>query len=267
MELLTHLDLSAASGLVHRDGSLYCVADDGLELLRTDLNGANATRLALSDVQRRSHIPKKEKPDFEALVIFGDEIIAIGSGSTPSRCSAIALNPQSHARRTIDLRPLYDELGARIHELNIEGAVVRGEEVLLGQRGNGARKENALVRLDRARFEKELADGVITPACLREVTRLALGDFNGVSLSLTDLALGPNDQLIFTAAAEDTDNPYDDGVVEGSVVGVLGQSVEQRVSIPGVKLEGVCSIGAELRLVADPDDPVLRAPLYRVDWR
>ncbi len=35
LEFLSHLDLSAASGLVHRDGFLYSVADDGLELLRT----------------------------------------------------------------------------------------------------------------------------------------------------------------------------------------------------------------------------------------
>jgi hypothetical protein len=266
MELLTHLDLSAASGLVHQNGFLYCVADDGLELLRTGLNGAMPTRLALSDAQQRSHLPKKEKPDFEALMIVGDEIIAFGSGSTPVRCGAVAINPESRTRRNIDLRPLYDELGTRIHELNIEGAVVRGEEVLLGQRGNGARKENALVRLDRARFMQELARGVITAECLREVTRLALGDFNGVSLSLTDLALGPAEQLIFTAAAEDTDNPYDDGVVEGSVIGTLDHGVQQVVSAPGVKLEGVCWVGSELRLVADPDDPDAKAPLFRLAW-
>jgi hypothetical protein len=266
MELLTYLDLSAASGLVHRNGALYCVADDGLELLRTGLNGASPHRLALSDAQVRSHIPKKEKPDFEALMIVGDELIAIGSGSTALRCRAIAINPESLARRTIDLRPLYDALGKRIHELNIEGAVMRGDEVLLGQRGNGAKKENALVRLDRARFLEELGKGAITAECLRAVTPLALGDFNGVSLSLTDLALGPNDQLIFTATAEDTNNPYDDGVVAGSVIGTLENGVRQVVSAPGVKLEGVCWVGSELRLVADPDDPDARAPLYRLGW-
>ena len=267
MELLTHLDLSAASGLVHQNGFLYCVADDGLELLRTGVNGAMPTRLALSDAPQRSHLAKNEKPDFEALLVHSDELIAVGSGSTALRCRAIALNPESLARRTIDLRPLYDALGVRIHELNIEGAVIRGDEVLLGQRGNGAKKENALVRLDRARFVRELSGGVITPDCLRDVTPLELGDFNGVPLSLTDLALGPADQLIFTAAAEDTDNPYDDGVVAGSVVGVIEQGARLVVSAPGVKLEGVCWIGAELRLVADPDDPDARAPLYRLGWQ
>ncbi len=266
MELLTHLDLSAASGLVHRNGFLYCVADDGLELLRTGLNGASPHRLALSDAPVRSHIPKKEKPDFEALMNIGDEIVAIGSGSTALRCRAIAINPENLARKTIDLRPLYDALGKRIRELNIEGAVMRGNEVLLGQRGNGAKKENALVHLDRARFLQELANGAITAECLLEVSPLNLGDFNGVPLSLTDLALGPNDQLIFTAAAEDTENPYDDGEVAGSVIGTLDRGVQQVVSAPGVKLEGVCWIGAELRLVADPDDPEARAPLYRLAW-
>jgi hypothetical protein len=267
MELITHLDLCAASGLVHQSGFLYCVADDGLELLRTGVNGAMPHRLALSEAPQRSHIAKKEKPDFEALLLNAGEIIAFGSGSTALRCRAIAINPESLATRSIDLRPLYDALGVRIHELNIEGAVVRNDEVILGQRGNGAKKENALVRLDRARFEQDLARNVITAECLKTITPLELGDFNGVPLSLTDLALGAGEQLIFTAAAEDTDNPYDDGVVAGSVVGVIDGSARQVVSLPGVKLEGVCWIpSSELRLVADPDDPDARAPLYRLEW-
>ncbi|MDP3208414.1 MAG: hypothetical protein Q8M65_04625, partial [Rhodoglobus sp.] len=157
MEFLAHLEVSAASGLIHHGGFLYVVADDGLELLRTDLLGTNALRLPISDAARVSHIPKNVKPDFEALVISGAELVAIGSGSTAARCGAIAFDPVSRSRRSVDFRPLYDALSQRIHELNIEGAVITQTEVLLGQRGNGAKKENALVRLDRAVFEKELA--------------------------------------------------------------------------------------------------------------
>lgn len=269
MELLTHLDVSAASGLVHHGGFLYVVADDGLELLRTDLLGANPLRLPLSDAARVSHIPKNVKPDFEALLISGAELVAIGSGSTAARCGAIVFDPVSRTRRSVDFRPLYDALSTRIHELNIEGAVVTETEVLLGQRGNGAKKENALVRLDRAAFEKELSRGVISEACFRELVPLELGALEGVSLSLTDLTLGPTGELIFTAAAEATENPYDDGVVTGSIVGVLHKGVvERRSAIAGVKLEGVCSIAPdELRLVADPDDPDARAPLFRWRWQ
>ena len=263
LELLAHLDLSAASGLVHRDGFLYVVADDELALVRTDLVGGSSVRLPLGDAPSAGHIPKGRKPDFEALLSCGSSLVAIGSGSTAARRVAIAL--EGALRRTVELGPLYAALDQHIHELNIEGAVVRGDEVLLAQRGNGSRRENALVRLDRARFEQELATGTLTADCLREVSPVALGNLEGVPLSLTDLCLGPRGELIFTAAAEATDNPYDDGVVKGSVIGVLDGG--RRVVVPGVKLEGVCWLkSGELRLVADPDDPAKRAPLFRLAW-
>ena len=268
LEFLAHLDLSAASGLVHRDGLLYSVADDGLELLRTELDGSKPMRLPLSDTPARTHIAKSKKPDFEALISVGRELLAIGSGSTAARCFAISLDPESLVRRTIDLRPLYSALSGTLHELNIEGAVITQDAVFLAQRGNGARKQNALVRLDRGVFERELTCGVLTAACLQSVTSVALETFEGVSLSLTDLCSGPGSQLIFTAAAEATENPYDDGVVSGSIVGVIDHSglATWRVIAPGVKLEGVCWLNGELRLVADPDDPSARAPLFRVAW-
>lgn len=269
LELLAHLDLSAASGLVHRDGSLFAVADDGLELLRLDVSGANSTRLRLSDATQVTHIAKSKKPDFEALLSCGNELLAMGSGSTAERCLGIALEPEGLARRTVKLGPLYAALSSRFYELNIEGAVVSGENVFLAQRGNGARRENALVRLDRLRFEQELAAGAITEACLREIVPVTVGLLEGVSLSLTDLCLGPDGELIFCAAAEATENPYDDGAVAGSVIGVIDRlgNVEQRVVAPGVKLEGVCWVEpGELRVVADPDDPSARAPLFRLTW-
>lgn len=269
LELITHLDVSAASGLVHHEGFLYVVADDALELLRTDLSGANPTPLALSPAARRN-IPKNEKPDFEALMVSGGTLLAIGSGSTADRRRAVALDLITGTRRIISFDALFAAMGERIHQLNIEGAVAAGPDVFLAQRGNGTKRENALVRLDRARFELDLATGAITAACLREVIPVSLGDLGQVSLSLTDLCLGPKEELIFTAAAEDTDDPYADGEVKGSIVGTMnskGQLAPQRVEVELVKLEGVCWLpSGELRLVADPDDASAKAPLFRLGW-
>ena len=269
LDLISHLDLSAASGLVHHEGFLYVVADDALELLRTDLRGLSPTPLALSPAARR-HIPKREKPDFEALMVTGSSLLALGSGSSDARRRAVAVEVRGWSRRTIELEALYAALEVRLEELNIEGAVARGEDVFLAQRGNGARKENALVRLDRARFELELAAGALTAECLREVIPVSLGALGEVPLSFTDLCLGPSEELLFTAAAEDTSDPYEDGAVAGSIVGTLdaaGQAGEHRVVAEEVKLEGICCLpGEELRLVADPDDPTARAPLFRLSW-
>jgi hypothetical protein len=270
LELLAELDLSAASGLVHHAGSLYAVADDGLELLQVDLRGAQPKWLPLGEGPRVATIPKDTKPDFEALLLAKGALLAMGSGSSAARRLAVSVKPDGSGRRTIDLRPLYEALDRRVHELNLEGAVISGDDVFLAQRGNGARRENALIRLDRARFEEELEAGALTEASFREVVPVVLGALGGVALSLTDLCLGPHGELLFTAAAEATDNPYEDGVVAGSIIGVVdgrGRVDDRLVVAEGVKLEGICWLDAgELRLVADPDDPTAHAPLFRLAW-
>ena len=272
LELLAHLELSAASGLVHRDGALFAIADDGLELLRMGLSGENPQLLPLSEGPRVATIPKDRKPDFEALFFSGDSIVAMGSGSSAARRRAVRVDASGHGPSVVDLRPLYGALDRRIHELNIEGAVVSGDEVILAQRGNGARKENALVRLDRKRFEQDLETGTLSEASFQQVVPVSLGALSGVPLSLTDLCLGPDGALLFTAAAEATDNPYDDGVVAGSIIGIIDRNGcvddDHLVVAEGVKLEGLCWLeSGELRLVADPDDPTARAPLFRLPWR
>lgn len=272
LDLLSHLDLSAASGLVHRDGALYSVADDGLELLRTDLSGGHPVRLPLSAGPRVATIPKDQKPDFEALMLVEGSLLALGSGSSAARRRAVRVDASTGENpRVVDLRALHGALDLRIHELNLEGAVVSGDEIFLAQRGNGARRENALVRLDRQRFVQDLEAGAISEACLLEVIPVSLGALGGVALSLTDLCLGPGGTMLFTAAAEDTDNPYDDGVVAGSIIGVIDRAGrvddERLVVAQGVKLEGLCWLEqGELRLVADPDDPSARAPLFALAW-
>ena len=68
LELLARLDLSAASGLVHAHGALFTVADDGLELLRTDLSGAQPSLIPLAEGPRVATLPKDKKPDWFQLV-------------------------------------------------------------------------------------------------------------------------------------------------------------------------------------------------------
>lgn len=273
LELLAHLDVSAASGIVSHDGALFVVADDGFSLLRVGVDGTAASRIALgTGGQTLAVEEKKTKPDFEALLVVAERVLALGSGSGAARKTGALVQPRSAELRTVALGSLYDELERHVSELNIEGAVVLDDAVLLAQRGNGAKRENALVRLDRAQFERELAGGALTPRSLVEIIPVTLGAIGGVPLSLTDLCAGPRGELLFTAAAEDTTNPWDDGVVAGSVIGVVARdgrvADEPLVVVEGVKLEGVCCLPeGELRLVADPDDPAARAPLFRLPWR
>jgi hypothetical protein len=86
-----------------------------------------------------------------------------------------------------------------------------------------------------------------------------LGDIDGVPLTFTDLAPLGDDRVAFTAAAEDTDDPYLDGENKGSVLGLLDDSgdVVEMLPIEGAKkLEGLALApgGESLLAVDDPDD-------------
>ena len=273
-ELLARLELAAASGLVHHGDSLYVVADDALELVRTSVDGVGTERIPLADLPPGATLIKKEKADLEALLLLGDSLVVFGSGSKKKRRRGFVVGPSSTGSdrpvRELDLSPLYVDLERFFfNELNIEGAVVRDDEVLLAQRGNGERRLNALIHLDRARFEADVAQGVISPGSFRSVEAITLPSLKGVPLSLTDLALGPGGELLCTAAAEATDDPYLDGAVMGSVVAHIPRGAQPVVhaTIDVIKLEGLCFLAnGELRLVADPDEAGSKAPLFRLAW-
>jgi hypothetical protein len=280
MRPIAQLDVSAASGIAVCDGSLYVLADDELTLARYDLAGRRAGEIrllpgALPDGARER---KAHKPDFEALVALPDgALLALGSGSTPSRRRGAWVNvsagrPES---RPIDLAPLYERLERELPELNIEGGAVLGDTLFLASRGNGARRENALVRVDWPSCARALQDTSVAPAeALRAIERVDLGELDaGHPLGFTDLATAEG-RLLFTAAAEASPNTYDDGACAGSAFGVLTPSgaVSGVVILePVTKVEGVCAASSrdalELLFVADPDERLEKAPLMAASYR
>jgi len=269
-ELLGHLRLSAASALVlHRD-SLWTVADDCFDLHRYDLGGRWLGQWPLlpgvlpDDPAER----KARKADFEAMALLPDgSLLVLGSGSTEGRLRGALFDPHERVR-AIDAGDLYRALGAQLQELNIEGAVVQGEHLLLAQRGNGKGGENALVVLALRQALADLAQGRLGAEALLAIRPIRLGELDGVPLGLTDLALGRGGRLLFSAAAEAGGSSYLDGACTGSLVGWLdqaGQPQGLRRLEPRVKIEGLCALGDDsLLLVADADDPAVRAPLFRL---
>lgn len=268
LEKLASLEVSAASGCVVHRGRVLVVADDDVSLHTYALDGRALEVLPLfpDAMPHDEHARKKVKPDLEALALLPDDsLLAMGSGSTDRRSRAAHV--RAGAVRVIDCGPLFARLGKEFEQLNIEGLVVQGDRLVLGQRGNGAKRENALIHLNLATALEDLSRGVLTERGLLRVDRLALGELDGVPLSLTDLALAEDGSLRFTAAAEDTDDPYVDGQCTGSVVGALdGAKVAWVTPLsPVVKIEGLSRLeGDRWVLVADADDPTVKAPLFTV---
>ena len=267
---LATLHLSAASALVCQGQNLWLLADDALVLQRYNLRGdwrAEQTLLPGElpvDAKQR----KRLKPDFEALLLLPEGgLLALGSGSTKRRCRGCLVD--SGSVRVIDLSPLYQALAERFQDLNIEGGVVYGGQLLLAQRGNGRGRESALVLLDLPQVLRDLQDGQLRAAALQRIVPLQLPELDGVPLSLTDLSVAPSGALYFTATAEATDSSYLDGACVGSVLGRLDAQLTivalSRLT-PVVKIEGLAfqADGRPL-LVADADDPTIASPLFTLD--
>ncbi|MDP3233891.1 MAG: hypothetical protein Q8S33_28255 [Myxococcales bacterium] len=252
------LEVSAASGCVVRDGRVYVIADDDPHLWAFALDGTRLDRhrllpgvMPLDATERRA-----VKPDLEALALLpGGGLLALGSGSSPRRRRGALLRDGKVS--VVDCTELFTSLEQQFEALNIEAAVVVGDQLVLGQRGNGPGQQNALVRLTLADVTRGLERGAIGSWAVEGIEALDLGVLDGVPLTLTDLSLSLDGELYFAAAAEDTS-------CVGSIVGVLGpRGVVRRARVaPLVKIEGLAQLDADRWvLVSDADDPAVPAQL------
>lgn len=227
------------------------------------------------------HGRKKQKPDLEALTLlpaYGaypqGALLALGSGSRRNRRAGalLGLDAQGAVRGTphiVDLSPILSPLDDKFSALNIEGAVVSGNELRLFQRGNKRNSENAIIRFQLSTLLDALSSepaGAIKPSA---VNLFDLGQIDGIPFCFTDAAALPNGDMVFTAVAEDTDNSYDDGPCAGAAIGIAGNDgilrCLHRLDRP-YKVEGidarVDSDVLRLLLVTDADDAGTPAGLY-----
>ncbi|MCY1055704.1 hypothetical protein [Nannocystis sp. SCPEA4] len=272
---LRDLDLSAASGLVRRGGWSFVVADDDLELhAYPDVGPPRRFPLRPGALPLDPAARKREKPDFEALCPWDGALLALGSGSRLNRQTGVIVHvaeDMSYATCSeFSLAPLHAALAGLVPELNLEGAAAWGDHLVLLQRGNGAGNRSAIVRLDREGVAAAVRARVAWTADLvRDLAFIDLGDIEGVPYSVTDAAALPDGGLLLTAAAEDTRDTYADGACLGSALIRLDppHTIAWHRALPGRhKFEGVWAEpdgdGVRVHLVADADDPTIRAPLF-----
>ena len=278
--------LSAASGLVRLGNRLFVVADDEnhLGVFNTDASGTGRLiRLFEGDLPESKKERKAEKDDLESLLRLpatpawpNGALLALGSGSRPTRLSGALItldaNGEAHGpARVVDLSPLYADAGARFDALNIEGAFIVGDGLLLLQRGS-MRSPSAVVRfrLDRVMAWLNGAPAFLRPSAIVECD---LGKADGVPLTFTDGCALPDGSWLFSAVAEETGNSYDDGACAGTAIGIArgdGKLQEVRRIEPTRKIEGIDArvAGAKMTIdmVTDADDPAIPAELGETIW-
>jgi hypothetical protein len=273
--------IAAGSGLVRTGEHLYVIADDEREIAVFPAEGdepGRLRRLLPGELPADPKERKRVKPDFEALVLLpsqddhgGAALLAFESGSRESRRGGVIWGLDENGAlagdpRRLDLAPLYSALD--IPDLNIEGAAVAGERLLMFQRGNGRAAVNAVIALSLERAMPDLARGRLSADAVVAERRYDLGDIDGVRLAFTDAAALPDGRIVYTAVAEGGDDTYHDGNCAGAGVGVLGADGEQQrweALDPPAKVEGVEARidgdAIELLMVADADDPGSPSPL------
>ena len=278
--------LSAASGLVRVGQRLYVVADDENHLGLFDADATSTGRLIRlfdGDLPGSKKQRKAEKDDLESLLLLpatatwpSGALLALGSGSRPNRFSGalLELDANGEARgpaRVVDLSPLYADAGSRFEALNIEGAFVVGDALLLLQRGS-MRSPSAVIRfpLDRVMAWLGGATSGLQPSAIVECD---LGNVDGVPLTFTDGCALPDGSWLFSAVAEQTDNSYDDGACAGAAIGIArgdGKLQEVRRIEPTRKIEGIDARVAggkmTIDMVTDADDPAIPAELGETIW-
>lgn len=271
-------DFPSGSSISYHDGRFYLVGDDASKVAVLDHHYRQVNAIGLFDHPGK-RISKAKKADFETAVVIDVDhkahLLAIGSASRREREKGMLIplaSADSHqaAPSTIDLAVFTERLKTSgIKEVNIEGAAVIGDQIVLANRGNHTYPENHLIITEKDYWlRQEDAHISVLPLTLPPSEK----GFTGIS----ELCYVPSsNSLLFTLSSEATANAYDDGVIGDSYIGwasgISGKLKQPALVLDGIinlsetdaafkgeKIEGICLERADgkellLHLVADND--------------
>ncbi len=262
--LWTIKGIGAASGLIYQDDRLHIIADDSNYLYSYCIYAEQLHRTLLINATVNENIPKKDKPDFEAISLYGDSLYIFGSGSTAHRTDLVALNLQTqeikHSKLSQRYQSLQDKFNIAQEDFNIEGALYHQDAWWLFNRGNGPKMQNGFFILGE---DKESA---MTYNAIR------LPPINGVAAGFTDAILYQG-LIYFIAAAEDVASTYLDGEVKGSMIGCMdpiSRTVLWTKQISDQhKFEGICHYQSKAQeisflLCEDNDQGAALTKIYKL---
>jgi hypothetical protein len=287
----------AGSALAWFGGRLAAVQDDAnfVALVRPWLGDVTALALPAGPGGRRQFDDgrgnKRHKLDLEAAAVVraggAETLLAFGSGSTPARERVLAIGPGAGGAaapsvRLVSAPAFYRNLRAAAAfagaELNVEGALARGDALWLLQRGNGAARRglapvNATCAIDLAALLAHLDDPAARPAPGPEGVRTYdLGARDGAPLSFTD-AVDLGGRAAYVAVAEASPDVTRDGPVSAVALGLLDDRPRYTWLLDEAgrpltdKVEGLAADPADpnrLYAVVDRDDADAPAELLHV---
>lgn len=236
-------DFSSASAIIQADEELYLIGDDATCILVLDQDYGEVARIPVAEAPGK-RIAKAVKPDFEAATVINWQgqsyLLVSGSLSTPQRCQLLLM--PLPARTPLQRFPYPSGLllqlpASGVEELNIEGATVIGNTLLLANRGHDGYPLNQVILAPVGFWEQSHSiDISVLPLTLAMPTSV----FAGVS----DLCYVPEkDWLLCTLSSEATASTYDDGAIGDSYIGWI-TDISQKLSSTSLVIEGWVNLAA-----------------------
>ncbi len=271
----------AGSALAFFRERLVVVQDDAnfIAFIEPATKRAEALALPSDDGVRQfddSRGNKHRKLDLEAVIAHEDLLLAFGSGTTPARERVVIVRDEPHV---LTAHALYEAMRRATKfsgsELNVEGAVVTGSDILFFQRGNGRGEAvDATARVALAPLLAHLLGQADCPP-LREIVSWQLGAIEGVRLTFTDGAALADGRVAFLACAEASPDATRDGPVSGVALGLLDDRMgtcalapieDERGGLLTDKAEGLAFAGdGRAFVVVDRDDPQAPSELLELE--
>lgn len=231
------IGLGSASGLLFNNNSVLAIGNNTSFLYEYHLKTKQLQKHPLLENASET-IAKKDKPDFESITQFENNIYIFGSGSTEKRNIMVQIDATTKKKiAQIDLSNLYATMQSfasiKPENFNIEGLIYNGTDWFFFNRGNGKNSKNSIFTVSGANLTDEFTV-LYNPYKLPKI--------KGVETSFTDAVLVDN-TIYFLATAEDTVSTYDDGEVLGSLIGsidVTSMKIKSTKKITdSAKLEGL----------------------------
>ena len=268
LELLFQIiGIGSASGLVYKDNALWIIGDNSGFLYEYHIDSKDLNRHPLIE-NPSENILKKDKPDFEAITHFGEDLYVFGSGSTEKRNKMVHVNAAT--KKIIasnDLAGLYAVMQSfgkvKPEDFNLEGAIYDGKSWYLFNRGNGSSNKNVVFTIEGENLTDQFT--ILS-------NDYKLPKIKGVRTSFTDAILVDN-TIYFLATAEDTVSTYEDGEVLGSIIGTIDlktmkikftKKISDSHKFEGLTLYSQSSEKIEFLLCEDKDTDVLETDIYKL---
>ena len=261
------IGLGSASGLIYHDNTILAIGDNSSFLYEYQLDNNNLKRHELAE-NSEENIPKKLKPDFEAMTKYQDTLYIFGSGSTENRNTMVQVNAKTkEVIQSQDLSGLYLAMQSfgkiSPEDFNLEGAIYDGKTWYLFNRGNGKTNKNVVFTIDGKNLTNEFR---------LVANEYKLPKIKGIRTSFTDAIL-VEDKIYFLATAENTDSTYNDGEVLGSIVGRIDvkkmkidftEKITDTHKFEGITLFKNSEKEIEFLLCEDNDTEVLESNIYKL---